>query len=391
MSGTNPVPLTTGLSSGGKDPIGWAGARTQTIDTTGMNIPGMIGKQTLEAVAQAIEADAGPRNTAGGKLWSAFQPLLRIKGNGYTKDGIGSPKWVAHDKTALQNLLVQWNSGNSNLGAGQQPWTLAQYVNAKANQIATGTPPAKIGPKILSISSTATPAQQIDDIYNQYVAPRAKAMGSNLSPTDLHAIATQAWNDGTYAQGNIIDKAISDKTDFAKTIAQDQTANAIGGAIGSTADQLRTVAHNYGIPVPADPNQFTNFVKDAVGNGGDISKFTEYAKAQAVHLYPWMAGFLTGGDGSTGTGGTVAGYLQPYTTNIASTLGIPSTSINWTDPKWQSVVAAKDPKTGVSVPQTLDQALQTVKTDPRFGYDKSVNGINDASNLVLGLKSAMGL
>ena len=90
-----------------------------------------------------------------------------------------------------------------------------------------------------------------------------------------------------------------------------------------------------------------------------------------------MKTFLTGAEGSTSEGGTVAGYLQPFATNLAATLGIPSSSINWTDPKWQSVVAKKGVD-GISVPQNLDQAIQTVKTDPYFGYDKTPQAKNEA-------------
>ena len=391
MSSTNVIApvVIGGGSTSKKDPTGWAGAQSDLIDTTGLGIPGISGMQTYGALLQAIEADA-TKAVAGGTLWSNFKQIIRQKGSGYSSAALNSPKYVPHDDIALKTLLTSWHNTNSNLTAGKsQPYSAQALMQDGVTNAKNGTPQNSIAHNPLSTQSAATESQQVQDILDNYVAPRAKAMGSSATSAQLEAIAQKAWSDGTYAQPNIIDKEILDNTNVPSTIAQDQTTNPEGGAIGSTADQMKTIAKNYGIPVPQDPNQFASFVKDAVGPGGSIDKFTEYAKAQALNLYPWMKGFLTGGDGSTGTGGTVAGYLQPYTTNIASTLGIPSTSVDWTDPKWQSVVATKGPD-GVSVPQTLDQAIQTVKTDPRFGYAQSVNGINDAAQTVQGLKSAMG-
>lgn len=374
------------------DPTGWSSALGNTVDTTGMNIPGVSGLIPFSQLYQAIVQDA-TKASAKGALWGAFAQILRQPGNGYTKAILNntSAPWGSHDDIALKKVLTQWSNANSSLPPGVQPWSALQYVQQA--QFNKGNPLAsqQVGPvrKITSATTTASRADLINNVLQDQIIPRAKALGSNLKPADLNKIATSLYDSGTYGEPNMIDKAINDATNTAKVIKTDTTTGALGGAIGTKADEMRTVANNYGIPVPQDPNQFANFVKGAVGPGGDISQFTEYAKAQALHLYPWMAGFLTGGDGSTGTGGTVAGYLQPYATNIASTLGISSTSINWTDPKWQSVVAKKD-LNGVSVPQTLDQAIQTVKTDPRFGYDQTPTAKNDAYDAISNIRQLFG-
>ena len=154
------------------------------------------------------------------------------------------------------------------------------------------------------------------------------------------------------------------------------------GKVASSLSEFQKTASDYGIPLPTDPTQMTDFVKGAIGPNPDPNAFTEYAKGQAKLLYPWMSGALD-------AGGTVKNYLQPYATTIANTLGIAPDSIDWTDPKWSSVVAKKDP-TGVSVPQTLDQTLATIRTDPRFGFDASMKGKNEAYDLASGLKSMFG-
>jgi hypothetical protein len=142
-----------------------------------------------------------------------------------------------------------------------------------------------------------------------------------------------------------------------------------GQASTAMADISR-IFSQYGIAVPKDPAVLSGYIKGIIGPNGTTQTATDYAKAQALQLYPWMTGSLD-------AGGTVEGYLSPYTANIAATLGISPASINWSDPKWQGVVASKDAN-GLSVPQTLDQSLQTIKSDPRFGYTQTATAKNDA-------------
>lgn len=401
--GTNDVPGTGGLSSGTKskkDPTGWGSALNATIDASGTNIS--TGATTTYAqLYQAINSDA-VRSTSKGTLWGEFAQLLRAKNSGYgysksLQNNFTAP-FGSHDEIALKKLLTSWYDSNASATPTNPAWSLSQFYTAQRSKLgntATQVGPTKVStnaiPKVGSVKSTATPGQIIDNILQNEVIPRARALGSNLSSKDLSSIASDLYHNGTSTEPNMIEKAITDKTNIGKVITQDTTSTALGGAIGANANDARTIFHNYGIPVPKDPNQFAAFIKNSVGVGGDLGKVTEYAKAQAGLLYPWMKGFLTGSDGSTSEGGTVAGYLAPFTSNIATIGGISPATIDWTDPKWQSVITTKDPKTGINTPNSVDQAIQIYKTDPRFGYDKSVNGINDGAAQVAGLKSAMGL
>lgn len=374
---SNPFGITGGLGGGPKDPTGWAATQKDTIDTTGLNIPNMTGMQTFAQLFQAIQADA-LHGSSGGKLWGTIRPILIAQSGNYTKKELATTGWIKKDSSGLQSFLTGLH--NTNAVSKTAPLSAVTWITQKANDVST-TGKVTFKPntvaKILGAKTGATTAQQIDDILNNIVIPSAKKLGSNATSAQLSAIAKKVYGDGTYAQPNIVDNAILGSTNVKKTIATDQSLTPLGGAIGSTANDARTIFHNYGIPVPKDPGQFADFIKYAVGPGGDLGKVTEYAKAQAVLLYPWMKTFLTGAEGSTGEGGTVAGYLQPFATNLAATLGRTPDSIDWTDPKWQSVVAKKGAD-GISVPQNLDQAIQTVKTDPYFGYDKTPQAKNEA-------------
>lgn len=521
---TNDVPGTGGgLDTGTKskkDPTGWGSALNGTIDTSGTNIP-TGAKTTYAQLYQAIESDA-TRASYGGNLWGTLVNIMRAKGSnlGYPKSLVNDFKsgFGSHDAIALKNLLTKWYNANTNAAPGQVPWSFSQF--ATTQRTALSNPSVQVGPPkipatILSKGSTATPEQQINDILHNYIIPKATQLGSSLSTAQLQKIASDAYNNGTYRQTNVLDQAILNGTNIASTLGTDAGKNPLGGGIGNANDQIIAVANDYGIQVPKNPAQLAAFIKNAVGPGGDgnqVSAFTEYAKNQAIAAHPemasaikagitvnkynasaasvdnliaekglavdpatraalinhlsvngWsvddprtlnlltsghdlskqqtdahgnplggtigaaqdsfasiasdygvtlptdptqMANFVKGAVGanpstdafkeyarqqaelnfpwmakSIQAGATVKGYLSQFTGNIASTLGIPAESINWSDPKWQSVVAAKAPD-GTTVPQTLDQAMQTIKTDPRFGYSKTPTAINEAySNL----------
>ena len=160
------------------------------------------------------------------------------------------------------------------------------------------------------------------------------------------------------------------------------TDTAPTGEVAKTTNDFLAIANEYGVTLPSDPAKMTDFVKGAIGPNGTEEAFTAYAKQQAQLNFPWMTQAIQ-------NGATVKGYLSQYTGNIASTLGISPESINWSDPKWKAVVAKVGPD-GVAVPQTLDQALTTVKTDPYFGYDKTPTAKNDAYDTLNGIGQMFG-
>lgn len=386
MSDFTIQPLSGGKS---KDPASWAATSKTTPDVTDLNIPGITAGMTAAQILAKVETLATDKATSD-SVKTLRNTLIGYKGN-YTANQ-KKLAWTSKDTAALKETLGLINAHN--VALPKEPLTLAQWqshITTTPGFKQAFTARRSIPAGILTKGSTATPEQQISDILHNYIIPKATQLGSNLSTAQLQKIASDAFHNGTYKQTNVMDQAILDHTDIAKTIATDGTTGALGGAIGSNANDARTIFHNYGIPAPKDPNQFAAFIKNAVGVGGNLNKITEYAKAQAVLLYPYMKGFLTGADGSTSEGGTVAGYLAPFTNNIAAVGGIDPKSIDWTNPKWQAVITSKDPKTGINVPNSVDKAIEIYKSDPSLGFDTSVNGINDGFAQVRAMKSAMGM
>lgn len=289
--------------------------------------------------------------------------------------------WV-HDPN-LGPLLIQLVRGGITDPTRQMDYLNSHLYNATTKKITSVDPATSwLGTHGSSVvaalsekrSNPGNYMQAVNNVRDQSVIPELTRLGAKLNPNQIQTLAESIFTNGWAGSTNLIDKAIQGQISFASGANVDTAGNSLGGQIGKTQNDFATIAGNYGVALPSDPNQLQNFVKNAVGPGGDENAFLDYAKAQAKLSFPWMAA-------SIDQGATVKGYLSQYTGNIAATLGISPDSINWTDPKWQSVVAAKAPD-GSTVPQTVDQALQTVKTDPRFGYSKTPGAINEAySNL----------
>ena len=218
--------------------------------------------------------------------------------------------------------------------------------------------------QLQKINDPATYNNGVSNLLNGQIAPMAQGLGLHTDPNVLQTVAQQAYENGWTTTDQI-------KSALLKQYSYNPTADPMaGGAVGKTTNDFASIAADYGVTLPSDPNKMSDFVKGAIGPNGTTDAFTEYAKQQAQLNFPWMSQSIQ-------NGATVKGYLSQYTGNIASTLGISPDSINWSDPKWKGVVAKVQPD-GSTLPQTLDQALTTVKTDPRFGYDQTTQAKNDA-------------
>jgi len=140
--------------------------------------------------------------------------------------------------------------------------------------------------------------------------------------------------------------------------------------------------------MPNNLNQLNSFVKQAIGPNGSEQAFTDWAKASAKMLYPFMSA-------SIDAGATVKGWLQPIATNIANVLDISASSIDWSQPKWSSLIAKPVAQKGENggftyTPQSINDMLTTVKTDPQYGYDKTMTAKNSAYGLAANIKAAFG-
>ena len=217
------------------------------------------------------------------------------------------------------------------------------------------------------------------------VTPIANELGLNLTPDVLNKVAIQAYENGWTSTEQI-------KAALTSEYHYDPTAKIPGGTIGKTISDMAAIANNYGIPLPKDPTQVESFIKGIIapGNqnpalGGNAEQiFTQYAKDQAKSIFPWMSAAIDAGIAPKT-------YLQPFATNIANTLDISPDSINWQDPKWQGLLVKTDPsKPGLNQQANLSDIMNTIKTDPKYGYDYTNAAKTSAADLASNIKQMFG-
>lgn len=231
---------------------------------------------------------------------------------------------------------------------------------------------------ILSTVDPATAAQQ-QKIARAKVDSIGLETGINqqFGPDQADALARDAaalgWTDAQIRQ-HVVDY----NTGLAGGI------NATGGSYYTNLAAVTKAAQDYGVPLSQQAqtdwaNRLTNGTVDSAAVQG-------YMIQQAKSLFPNDPNLAQALD----SGQTVAQYADPYKQIAAKELNINPGDFNLSDPKWQAALSTVDPKTGVKTPMTLDQWQQTLRSDPKYGYDMTQNGQDQAAALTTALAQKMG-
>lgn len=154
-----------------------------------------------------------------------------------------------------------------------------------------------------------------------------------------------------------------------------------GGAVGATAAHIRSLANDYGVPL--SDQAIMDWANQLAEGAIDDTAIQGYLIEQAKSLYPGLSDALDRGI-------TVRQYANPYLQLAAQELNIDPSTINLTDGKWMSALNQIDPKTGARVSMSLDQWLSELRTNPIYGYDKTNNARQSATQLATALGQKFG-
>ena len=293
------------------------------------------------------------------------------------------PQWsqwiTSHPE--LKNTIIAWakipgGPTQEQIDAAIYPTDIVQQYNAIQQNL----------DRLKALSPGEYKQRVIDatNVVDNEIAKEGITISADNHQKLVDAALNNAWSNGSTELTKAVSAYIDLSTQkYGSQVGPNNISAKTSGTIAANLDTFATIAANYGIPVPTNPTQLNDFIKQAIGPNGSTQAFTDYAKAQATQLYPWMKGSLD-------AGGTVKGYLNPLGTQIANTLGINAADINWQDPKWSGLVTSYDPATKTSVPKSINDILTTVKTDPKYGYDKSMPAINQAYDLASTIKATFG-
>lgn len=334
------------------------------------------------ATQTAAQKTAAAKKSASAKTAATKATTAKLDASILASLKTEHPQWAQFvlDNPELKATILKWaklegGPTQEMIDAAIYPTKLVQEYNANQQRLDR-----------LKALSPGEYKYEVDNA-GKFVDEEIAKQGFAVSPENRQKIIEAALINN-WGEGNInIGKAVSAYFDYSKqTLGADVGAANVAPATSGTAsnelDKFAQIASDYGIPLPKDPTQLSTFVKQAIGTGSEQA-FTDWAKASAISLYPWMKANLE-------AGGTVKGSLQPIATQIGNVLDITSDQINWQDPKWSGLIAKFDPKTGLSTQQNINDILTRVKTDPQYGYDNTMTAKNSAYDLAASIKSTFG-
>lgn len=169
-----------------------------------------------------------------------------------------------------------------------------------------------------------------------------------------------------------------------------QLSNAIGAeatrnggsqvAQGYYGNQVRTVANNYGIPI--SDSTLEEWSMNIATGKQSVQTFESWARDMAKNMYPSLA---SGFD----QGLTFKSMTEPYAQFASQLLEIPTSQMNFTDPKWSAAFNSRDAK-GNPTTMSYGDWLDYLRSDPSFGWEYTDNARSQAYDVALQLGQLFG-
>jgi len=214
-------------------------------------------------------------------------------------------------------------------------------------------------------------ARRLVDLKTQQIKQMASTMGVTLSDNQAFKMAGHAASRG------------STDPEMQSMLAGMWSLDAEGedvGQAGTTVDQLRDLAHDYGVVL--DPGTLQKQVQQVLSGNQTSQGLVDLYREQAKTLYAPISDWLEKNPSMT-----VKDYLTPYMQAAARELGTPPDQMDLTDPKWTKVIYGADGTT----PMNLDQWTKTIRSDASYGWDKTMGAKSQALQLAAELRNAFGM
>jgi hypothetical protein len=225
------------------------------------------------------------------------------------------------------------------------------------------------------------------DTYNKKVADMtlkmqqdATRLGISLTPQEAEAEARRIVRSNLSQQE--VDTGWASK--YGKAAKAAEAAGMPGaatpvGTVGLIQSSLKDQARKYGLSM--DSAMIQRLTGEALGQGERWNDYVtsqgEFFKQQAKLMYPKAAGLLDSMN--------LEQIAEPYFQTAANVLGVSSSTMDLTDPKWAAFL------NGADGPLSKDEWVRVLRTDSKYGFDKSDQARSDYARLGDELLSAFGM
>lgn len=263
----------------------------------------------------------------------------------------------------ISNLLERaikesWSDDKFQAELEKTNWWKTTTDNAKAFQILETTRPAEARARL--DGSIAT------------VREYAQNMGITLSAESLESLARTSI---------ILDFNLA--AQYQDAIGSEAIKSAGGMSqlrYGFVGNSIRESARKYGVALSdVTFNEWVN--KIAVG-AESTETFESYANQIARNLYPSL-------NNGFDRGLSFAQMTDPYAQVASRILEIPSSQVDFTDPKWAQAFTMRDEK-GQPSQMSFGEWADYLRTTPSFGYEYTDQAVSKAYNVVSDLARAFG-
>ena len=203
------------------------------------------------------------------------------------------------------------------------------------------------------------------------IRQRAQSMGIQLEKGDAARYAKRFTVNG------------SSDVEQAAVLAREFSLPGSGQATTGTASQYEAVikAHQEAYGITLSRATEANYIRDMLAGRLDTNGIEDVFREQAKTFYPSIAGQID-------TGQTVRQYLSPYMEVASKELGLPSEDMSTTDPRWTKALSGGGDKG--KDPMNVDQWTRTIRTDPSFHWDKTLNAQQQAAGMASQIGHIMG-
>ena len=222
-------------------------------------------------------------------------------------------------------------------------------------------------------------SKKVDDEFAS-IKQTAQRLGLNIADSELRSQAERMVRSGLPATS--LDSYWS--SIYMKDSSGVDDPSSMGGApVAGTAsdiqEQLKTLANSYGVRVTND--LLREKTGEALGQGERWREWVngqeDFFKQQAKILYPKAAQMLDTMN--------LRQISEPYFADAAETLGISPAQMDLLDPKWTGFLNGEN---GVL---SRDEWERVLKTDSKYGWDKTTKARQEYSSLADSLLSAFGM
>lgn len=159
----------------------------------------------------------------------------------------------------------------------------------------------------------------------------SQELGITLTPEQAEQLGVQALNlnlDERQLTAMILGKGPSNKT-----LSAQADEGTLGGSLSEIKTELDRLNADYMLGL--DHAAMGRWMRDIASGAKTVQSFEQYAQKMAVSQMPFLETFIS-------QGLTPAEGLTPYRSTVARMLEISPTEIDWTNPKYQSVLHVSD-------------------------------------------------